>query len=374
MVKGAPLPPETVREIARRVAGKQGIAQIKREMPGVSDASIRNYFARFAAANGNAPAAAEELLRTRGQRVERPAETKPDTVREIRILRRERNMRPTDIAAKLGVSVSSVYKYLRDEPDKAAVAAVVEELRDEQAEANLRRRLLRQIVEFGPYNSVRQLTEDIRIPGEKPVDEHAVTSVLMNGLGRNRNGEGALIRFTEHLSNRRHAGRGARGNNSPLTRIEATPAGYRAAGYPDGFTRHNGRPGDGTDFRNQPGRAPGGPVEVFRVRPAEAAELAPVPPPEPEPEAAPEPEPDALDEPVAEPVREATPLLDRLRARQAESATAVKKSHALLDAAALLEETSPEESARLEALAEQLAGEPFTALEIEYLRYAEAHP
>jgi len=66
------------------------------------------------------------------------------------------------------------------------------------------------------------------------------------------------------------------GAHTRLVAITATKAGYAAVDVPKvpmaaefGHTKHapSVHPGDGTDFRNQPSRAPGGPITITHVAP-----------------------------------------------------------------------------------------------------------
>lgn len=105
------------------------------------------------------------------------------------------------------------------------------------------------------------------------------------------------------------------------------------------------RVGDRTDFRTHAPSAEGGPITRARVIPAEV---------------------------VAPPAD--WPLLDALLTTHEHYVTEQRRASALIEAATALADLDPEESERLFGRAAEVAsGASLTPLEVEYLRFAEAH-
>lgn len=127
--------------------------------------------------------------------------------------------------------------------------------------------------------------------------------------------------------------------------------------HPAGWSRARHAAGrDYTEPRYHGSRATAvGPLERSRVSAPETPAEVPVAAPEPQAQ------PDQF------------PLLTELQQRLRGREEAAARSARLVEAAALLAEDDPEESARLMAKAESLEGEAFSSVEVEYLRFAEAH-
>ncbi len=246
--------------------------------------------------------------------------------------------------------------------------------------ASLRTRLLAAIAASGPFPDTEALMRTIRQPDDN-YGLHEVQSILGN---LNQQG---LIKYRTKRT----------GSQKLYQRIESTRRGYEQAGLgtvhqvAGSMTSRTATPlrrSEATDFRTHGGRAVGGEVikenyEAHRAQfpdhnhpPLEEAQpvakpveyhIQPYPgvpvvvPPEPEP-----PVIVATDTPAP------YPFLALLRQRRADKKASAGKAAKYLEAAAILEAIDPVESQRLMAQAETLDGEPFTALEAEYLAFADA--
>lgn len=225
---------------------------------------------------------------------------------------------------------------------------------------SLRSRLLKAIVENGPFESLDDLMRSIRGGSGDTFGGHEVYHILaaLNSQG--------LVEYREH-------GNGAA---KRIHRIIATPKAYSEAGMatqyrpvgPTGGPRREEpqHRSDRTDFRTHSPVAEGGEItRVIRkleaVVPRQVATTSSVPPSGPAPaEATPVPAPPSW------------PVLEGLRQRQAEVAAAKARAAKYLEAAALLADDA-EEVLRLMAKAEEAEGKGLTELEAEYLAYAEAN-
>lgn len=221
---------------------------------------------------------------------------------------------------------------------------------------SLKTRLLREIARNGPYDDIKTLTNDARRPGEG-IGGHEVMHLLY-ALSK----EGTVV-----FSERRNAKR--------VTRIRATTKGMAAAGYngAHGAFALSDRPnvprhvsGPDRDYRTHSSKAVGGPIERSHVAPQAPETAAPIV--DAVPLSEPDPEPSA-------PVQRAYPELERLRERIAAGRTREQRLDALLQAAEALSQIDPNAAADLRHRAERVAAESpsLTALEAEYLAYAEEH-
>lgn len=237
---------------------------------------------------------------------------------------------------------------------------------EKEASDSLRTRILSAVCRSGPFADVLTLMKDLRRPGD-PRDNfgaHEVTHII-----KSLNKQG-LVTYVEAST----------GSVVIPTKITATRQGASAAGLPT-YNREigrqrNGAPqrkGDRTDFRTHTARATGGEVLREPLAPdhlrhfPEHADKHQAPEPSTPVE---RPEKAAL---AAPPVARQTPvqgpLLTELRARFAQNAEADEKASKYAEAAASLEAIDPKRSEELLALALEVGGKPFTALEIEFLRY-----
>ncbi len=208
----------------------------------------------------------------------------------------------SDVAGRIrqmdrdGVSARSTAKQL-----KLSEATVHKYRRAGRADS-LKARLLKTIVQRGPFSTLRALTEAVRQPNDN-FDQHEVTHLLFR---LNKDG---CVKFVER-------------SNNGLEHIAATAQGVGAA---------------------------------FRVQPQVASTVAEAPAP-------------IVEEAVA--VQE-WPQLQQLRIRLAELKGMAVKAAAYYDAATALESVDPEESERLLRRAEEVGGTPLSAVEAEYLRFAD---
>jgi hypothetical protein len=171
-------------------------------------------------------------------------------VEEIQRLRAE-GVAIMDIASKVGVSRDSVMKYSSPavETDSGRI------------------RLLRAVAENGPTD-VDELVELV-----PDLDKHNVTHLLYS-LSKN-----GYVSFREVKSN---------GTGSHLERIYATGRGLKYIGMPlkaqaqrvGDLHSQSIRPGDGSDFRNQPSVTTGGPVTRSYTTPEPRVERKPATEPE----------------------------------------------------------------------------------------------
>lgn len=177
----------------------------------------------------------------------------PAQVAEVR-RRRDAGETVVAIAASVGVSTHTVTRYTAPRADAADPASA-------------RTRILRAVATDGPFASIADFPNALR-----DVDGHRITHLLYDLA------KAGLVKFRETKI----------GDRIRLVAITATDRGYEAAGLPArpvaAEVGHTNRapslhPGDGTDFRNQPAVAPGGPITRTHVAPAVAA----VPPPEAKP-------------------------------------------------------------------------------------------
>lgn len=212
--------------------------------------------------------------------------------------------------------------------------------------ASLKLRLMRAVAEAGPFEDTAALIRSVRRPDDS-FDLHEVQHLLAS---LNKQG------YVAYRENKNGAYR-------VLMRIEATKRGFEAVGlgtkYHEVGRKSKGVPrkaGDRTDFRTHGFRAEGGPVEV-RQTPVVVPVETPV---------------ETVKPVVASAGREVPPLLAALRERAEAKNRGAAKAARYLEAATLLEDVDVAEAERLLALAESFGGEPFTALETEYLAFAEA--
>lgn len=228
-------------------------------------------------------------------------------------------------------------------------------------DASVKDRLLRKIVEDGPFATPLDLIRAVRRGPSDIINPHKVTHVLYDIS------KAGLIEFRLQKMN---------GSDIPIN-IRATERAYAQFGYPMGVglgTASSRRPeaaqhpGDRTDFRTHAGRAEGGPVERVNVPPVpEVVPSVPYVAPEPEPVPAAVQPPQEPPTPVAEPavpLGGKYPLLVALRGRAERAST---RSRLLWQAAALAEE---DEKEQFELLALETTDVKYSELEAEYLRFA----
>lgn len=283
---------------------------------------------------------------------------------------------------RVAVSMShEEFARLSGTPSEALVVAA------QLQQDSLRTRILRQVAKGGPYPTLSDLMNDMRTERDN-FGAHEVTHLLFS-LSKS-----GCVKFRE---NKRVA---TSSSNAALENIEATQRGYDQAGYPvpgkQQHSQHGSRtPGtsraghavgkDMTEQRHHRTTAAGGVITRTRLavdRSSEAArpggrgvgtfaEGGPVvrvvkAPPGPVPA-----EPTRSNEEPSEPGD--WPELQRIRASFGERAEADARASRMADAAALIAQDDPAEAERLLAKAIALSPKPMTALEREYLRYAEEH-
>lgn len=233
---------------------------------------------------------------------------------------------------------------------------------------SLKARLLKAITVNGPFAGVPELMEFVRRPGSgDSFGAHEVTHLLysLNKQGYIKYKTGRSGTKTDLLTDIVPTAKAKAEHGIPAQppRQQFNPEGGRMAGT----SRAGHAVGkDLTEQKYHGATAVGGPIERLQ------AEDVPQPvTPVYQPEAG-EPEshkPLVNEEPSSE---VEWPELQVIRAKAQEARAVSRRAHALLEAAALLEEEDPDEAERLLARAAALqTGAELTELEAEYLRFAE---
>lgn len=263
------------------------------------------------------------------------------------------------IAKDLGLSVWTVYEIRKQRRGEWEMSpGIPQDVPAEPENASLKARILRSVVERGPFADVDALLKDFRRPDEG-VGPHEVVHLLYS-----LNKQDA-VQFKQLKS-------GNKQGQMLLVDIKPGRRGYAMAGIPvpgyDRQRRPNGarvpgtsrnRHAAGKDYTEQRYHGPsavGGPIERSR----------------------------AVGEPVAAPVQQRLavgtrpvaqewPLLEDLRARQRTQEADAMRVAAYLEAATALDKVDPVQANALLAKAEAITGKPLSPLEIEYLKYAEEH-
>jgi transcriptional regulator with XRE-family HTH domain len=296
------------------------------------------------------------------------------------------------IAAETGVAISSVHRISNEPTDGAdrvrPDGTVMVVLSAEEAGRlpgqetlavaagilgeSLKSRILKAVTDYGPFPN----SAAVMLAIQRPTDNwshHEVVSILhqLRKQGKVR------FRIDKKPKGGRSIGNLGGGDPTNIELVHPAPGhGVKPGGtnqlaakadrlpelenkvtgtHPAGYSRARHAVGrDYTEARRHGNYANGGPISRT-VSPPETASVPAEPAPEPQ------------RQPGSFPLL--TELQQRLRGRQAADAQSAK----LMEAAAILEAIDPDESARLLAKAEALGGEPFSALEAEFLRYAETH-
>ncbi len=243
---------------------------------------------------------------------------------------------------------------------------------EKEAADSLRKRILAALAQEG-YPDVLTLMAAIRRPGD-PRDNwgahevtHIIKSLNKQGLAtyvETRQGTVVIpnrIRITD--AGAREAGVG------PMPKQIESPSVTRQGSrrHPPGYSRSRHAPGkDMTEQRHHRSIATGG--EVMRIS---AAEQVPMSRPLDTGSGALERpvQPEAGQSLPLRPDPDRYPMLDALLQRFEANAEADAKAAKYAEAAAALEDIDPERSEQLLALAEEVGGRPFTALEIEVARF-----
>lgn len=146
-------------------------------------------------------------------------------------------------------------------------------------ESSLKTDMLRVLAETGPYDDVEALCKQLRGPGH-PVGVHEATHVLValskQGLAKmiESKATGAITYSRIRATRQAYDLLGYPAPHVPVTNNVVARAGRIAT--PGDLNRPH--PGDPTDYRNQPGVAPGGPITRSHVEPAPAHGTPPAPP------------------------------------------------------------------------------------------------
>ena len=331
------VPMELRYEIWRRHADGQAIAQISRELD-ISRATVRKY--------------AEQV-------------------------------QGTDLDGEPLIKVAMTYEDAAQLTGDVEAKSIAHQLRYEQGQrsaVSLKARVLTAVTAAGEFASSVDLYEQLRRDADAKLAQnwshHEVVSALHQlrkqgrvqfrvdkrpsggrSVGTLGGGDPVHIRLTrepelEAPEPEAHGVRPGGTNQMPRKAGRPPELNNRVTGsHPAGWSRR--RHAVGRDY-TEPGRhgavASGG--EILRTS---APETVSVPA-----EVAPEPQAQPASFPLL------TELRQRLAGRQASDAQSAK----LMEAAAILEDIDPVESARLMAKAEELGGTPFSAIEAEYLRFA----
>jgi hypothetical protein len=232
--------------------------------------------------------------------------------------------------------------------------------------ASLRSRIIKALCDEREWGLIG-LTQVVRRDHKDQTSPRDVGAVL-NSLNQQ-----GLVTFTEGAQEIGHHSLTKIRATKTLLRQEGIDTDARVIGEQKGGTPQHKT--DRTDWRTHSPRAEGGPIEhVIAPEDEVVEEDVVVEWPNPsQPMLALPPEP-TLDVPsapeVPEPTQRAFPLLEALRERQSASIGQALRADRYLLAASVLEEEDPEESARLLAKAGEVAGEPLSPLEIEYLDFA----
>lgn len=220
-------------------------------------------------------------------------------------------------------------------------------------EASLRQAILRAVAENGPFKTAEDVMDFVQ-DNPRKTNLHEVVHLLFslnksNLVAMKSSGPMGRMHVTDVRA--RSAAYQELGITTPAAR-EVNNLGTTKLPHVLSAHQHRGEEplhrSDRTDFRTHRTIAEGGPVTVTKVA---------------------VPEPDVAKAEVSE-----WPILDRIRAVAAAGAENRLRAEKLMEAAAILEGISPDDSERLAKLAEETAREThLTATEIEYLAFAEAH-
>lgn len=334
--------------------------------------------------------------------------TKEVTASKIAEMQRLVNggMDRVDVAAKLHVAPSTVYKYAPvKRADNASKMLVAVDLIDPGMSRNeimaayepigiaagymdrsLKDHILLTLVQRGPFKGVQELADAMR--GSGPRNNYGVHEIatLLHALSKR-----GMVRFRQSKNVPGVA-------DMMLTNITATDAAHQKLGiqgrvappiegrtgnHPPGYSRQRHAAGkDLTEPRYHAGVATGGPVEVTvaKVRPATMGEVIhgspPYVPDEPtpsqtvqEPTAVPASTP-AQPEPASRQDGPRWPLLVKLQAEYERVQKVSDQASKLMEAAETLADIDPEAAQQLLDRADKLVGPAFTPLEAEYLRFA----
>lgn len=239
-----------------------------------------------------------------------------------------------------------------------ASADVVIDAGEQPQPSSLRERVMRALCDertFGIVGLAREVRSDASLPFSFPELNATVKSLAREGLATYRegaeNGHHALvdIRATRKLLIER---------GIDTTRREV---GHHGTGPRREAPMHAG---DRTDFRTHRQRAEGGPIERLRVSvpmlpPAASITIDAVA---------------SASVPTVVTIESEWPLLDAIEQRWSEQAEARRHADALIEAATLLADVDRAESERLFARSSEIAASvSVSSLEVEYLRFAQAH-
>jgi hypothetical protein len=332
-------------------------------------------------------------------------------IAEMQRLVYEQNMDRGEVAAKLHVAPSTVYKYAPVRRPNASKMLVAVDIVDPMAnrrqlvqalepvtvaaqymDRSLKQHILLTLVERGPFKGVVELVDAMRGTGARDnFGPHEVTT-LLHSLSKQE-----MVRFRQSKNVPGVA-------DMMLTNISATDRAFEKLGvqqklppplesrlgvHPPGYSRQRHAAGkDMTEQRYHGSQATGGPVETTVIRASNGTRVeVDVPagvdvvavrdnyiPPQTvqEPTEVPSGTPAPL--PMSSRLEaDGWPHLARLQKEAERAESVAEQATKLMEAAELLAEADPEAAQQMLERADKLVGPAFTPEQAEYLRFAALH-